>query len=178
MPPTRTPPAFCPNNQHIHWTARKQRWHLLQQYCIRSDYTSKLTFPRKKRTLRNFPDTAAHQNKFYRECQPIKCERYPCTRSQHGSLCLTQGKKKDFYQRGNWFLLPWKLIITTVEIDKRKYVVSFDFITITTFNNKLILCSKVISIYLHLINPIIKLTDCWIFDLKVLQLCNSNLRTK
>jgi len=21
MPPTRTPPTFCPNNQHIHWTA-------------------------------------------------------------------------------------------------------------------------------------------------------------
>ena len=60
------------------------------------------------RTLRNFPDTAAHQNKFYRECQPIKCERYPCTRSQHGSLRLTREKKMiftnveiDFYRHGN-----------------------------------------------------------------------------
>jgi len=30
----RIPPTFCPNNQHIHWTARKQHWHVLQQYCI------------------------------------------------------------------------------------------------------------------------------------------------
>jgi len=45
------------------------------------------------RSLRNSPDTAAHQNKFYRECQPIKRERYPCTRSQHESLRLTREKK-------------------------------------------------------------------------------------
>ena len=37
----------------------------------------------------------------YRECQPIKCERYPCTRSQRGNLRLTQEKKIDFYHRGN-----------------------------------------------------------------------------
>ena len=42
------------------------------------------------------------KNKFYRECQPIKCERYLCTRSQRGNLRLTQEKK---------------LIFTTVEID-------------------------------------------------------------
>jgi len=55
------------------------------------------------RTLRDnsFPDTAAHQNKFYRECQPIKSERYPCTRSQHGNLRMTQEKKIDFYHLGN-----------------------------------------------------------------------------
>ena len=65
-----------------------------------------------------------HQNKFYRECQPIQWERYPCMRSQRWYLCLTQGKKLifttveiDFYHRGNWFLPPWKLIITTGEID-------------------------------------------------------------
>ena len=89
------------------------------------------------RTLRNFLDRAAHQNKFYRECQPIKCERYPCTRRQHGSLRLTREKKwflptyfnrcfggqlylencSYLAQRGNWFLPPRKLIITTVEID-------------------------------------------------------------
>jgi len=54
------------------------------------------------RTLRNFLDRAAHQNKFYRECQPTKYERYPCTRSQHGSLRLTRGKK---------------IIFTNVEVD-------------------------------------------------------------
>ena len=67
------------------------------------------------RTLRNCP--AAHQNNFYRECQPIQWERYPCTRSQRGYLRLTQEKKIDFYHRGNWFLPPWKWIITTGEID-------------------------------------------------------------
>ena len=41
------------------------------------------------------------KNKFYRECQPIKSERYPCTRSQHGNLRLTQEKKIDFYHHGN-----------------------------------------------------------------------------
>jgi len=30
---------------------------------------------------------------FYRECQPIKWE---CTRSQHGSLRVSQGKKMHF----------------------------------------------------------------------------------
>jgi len=39
--------------------------------------------------------------KFYREYQPIKCERYPCTRSQRENLRLTQEKKIDFYHRGN-----------------------------------------------------------------------------
>ena len=67
------------------------------------------------RTLRNFPDTAAHQNNFYRECQPIKREPYPCTRSQHGNLRLTQEKNLnfttvgiDFYHHGEenvWFHL-------------------------------------------------------------------------
>jgi len=46
------------------------------------------------RTFRNFPDRAAHQNTFYRECQPIKCERYPGTRSQHGNLPPDTGEKK------------------------------------------------------------------------------------
>ena len=48
------------------------------------------------------------KNKFYREWQPIKCERYPCTRSQRGNLRLTQEKKLifttveiDFYHHGN-----------------------------------------------------------------------------
>ena len=50
----------------------------------------------------SLPDTAAHQNKFYRECQPIKSEHYPCTRSKHENLRLTQEKK---------------LIFNTVEID-------------------------------------------------------------
>ena len=34
MPPTRTPPTFCPNHQHIHWTAYRQCWLTLQQYSI------------------------------------------------------------------------------------------------------------------------------------------------
>jgi len=49
---------------------------------------------------RNFPGAAAHQNKFYRECQPIKLERYPCTRSPYENLCVPQ-VKIDFYHRGN-----------------------------------------------------------------------------
>ena len=63
-------------------------------------------------------------NKFYRECQPIKWEYYPCTRSRHGSLRVSQGRKLifttmeiDFYHRGNWFLTLWKLIFITVEVD-------------------------------------------------------------
>jgi len=56
-------------------------------------------------------------NMFYRECQPIKQECYLCTRSGHRSLRVSQGKKIDFYHHGNWFLSPWKLISTTVEIE-------------------------------------------------------------
>jgi len=33
---------------------------------------------------------------FYRECQPIKWECYLCTRSQHGSLHVSQGRKIEF----------------------------------------------------------------------------------
>ena len=84
-------------------------------------------------------------NKLYRECQPKSNESvtnftanasqsnesvtsftanasqsnecYLCTRSRHRSLRVSQGKKIDFYHRGNWFLAPWKLIFTTLEID-------------------------------------------------------------
>ena len=94
-----------------------------------------------------------------------------------------------WHGRKNWFLPPWKLVFTTMEIDyyhsgnwflpplKRKCLVSFDFITITTFNNKLMLCSKVIF-NLFSLDKSYNLTDCWIFDLKVLHLWNSNLQTK
>ena len=71
-------------------------------------------------------------NKFYRDCQPIKWEYYLCTRSRHGSLRVSQGRKIDFYHRGNWFLntletdfyhrgnwflltYRWKLIFTVLE---------------------------------------------------------------
>ena len=55
--------------------------------------------------------------------------------------------KIDFYHCGNWFLPPWKLIFTTVMHKHTKivgkcnlqtyhwrYLVSFEFITITTLN--------------------------------------------
>ena len=58
--------------------------------------------------------------KFYRECQPnqirvlqvlprMPANCYLCTRSRHGSLRVSRGKKIDFYYRGNWFLPPWKI---------------------------------------------------------------------
>jgi len=56
-------------------------------------------------------------------------------------------------------------------------LVSFDFITKTTFNNKLMLCSKVIF-NLFSLDKFYNLADCWIFELKVLHLWNSNLRIK
>ena len=45
-------------------------------------------------------------NKLYRKCQPIKRECYLSTRSGHGSLRVSQGKKLIFYHHGNWFLPP------------------------------------------------------------------------
>ena len=82
---------------------------------------------------------AGHRTKLYRECQPIKWECYLCTRawppnklvcylctpSQPASLRVSQGKKIDFYRRGNWFLPPWKLIFTTVEIDFTSMEIDF-----------------------------------------------------
>ena len=53
-------------------------------------------------------------------------------------------------------------VLTTIE----KKNVSFDFITKTTFNNILMLCSKVIFNLFSLD----KSYNCWIFDLKVLHL--------
>ena len=70
-------------------------------------------------------------NKFYRECQPIKWECYLCTRSQHGSLRVSRGKKIDFYHRGNWFLPPWKLIFTTMQIFSSRR--NFNFSITLTF---------------------------------------------
>ena len=57
---------------------------------------------------RNFPGEVAHQNKFFRECQPIKWERTPA-RVVDTEIARVTGE--------NWFLTPWKLIFTTVEID-------------------------------------------------------------
>ena len=69
-------------------------------------------------------------------------------------------------------------LIGTLLLGMEQFMASMKtvFITITTFNHELMLCSKVIF-NLFSLDKSYNLTDYWIFDLKVLNLC-SNLRTK
>ena len=85
-------------------------WNPLHLPSVRSSQTSELVhfdLSSHRSIARLWARTFSHQNKLYRECQPIKWERYPCMRRTVRKFVRVTGEKIDIYHRGNLFLPLW-----------------------------------------------------------------------